>query len=396
MTMECPDGTWYEEKPDGFVVGVINRTQEAMLAVPFAGMAFLFMLWGTLSWASVDDVPKLFLLAWCLFLLFVSVYFCKQLHMIVGKTEIRVSGNQGYLFRGIGRIGSKRGFSWNEGLTFEKRDKVRTGLYSYWLVISGSTLGEIKIGDNEVRRNFLVEVLNARHSLRFGSKEESRDELRGLLCPACNGTDFVSAADVSRTQITCSDCKHTLQLSDAKAIALFRESWPQPPRDTAWEERPDGFRISLKSPRARFGAVLGVASCAVFTILGGDIWMPGLFEAPERLLPYGFFLLVISLSLAWITWRFCARVEVFVEKDAGYMSEGIGRFARKRKFKWSEIRSIKEIQSGMRYSQYGYDRLAIQLDGSTEVVFGTTLSDDQRRFALAALKYRKSMERNSR
>jgi hypothetical protein len=122
-----PNGAWFEKSASGFKVHASTRSYKWLLFTPVASVwsVLLFIF----SWAILSHVNQqmrliLFLFLAPFYLLGLFFWSC-ALMSICGKVEIEVDGDSGTIFKGIGAMGWKRRFDWNQ------IKKIRISKYYY-------------------------------------------------------------------------------------------------------------------------------------------------------------------------------------------------------------------------------------------------------------------------
>jgi hypothetical protein len=114
-TNRPPSGAWYRQMPPRqFEVGSTTRSPAAFFLVPF------MCVWSGLSMSGIygtqiikghfNPIMSLFGLP---FLIGTIVLLGASLMCIFGKIVVRVDGNSGVIFNGIGPIGWRRRFQWD-------------------------------------------------------------------------------------------------------------------------------------------------------------------------------------------------------------------------------------------------------------------------------------------
>lgn len=109
----------------------------------------------------------------------------------------------------------------------------------------------------------------------------------------------------------------------------------------------------------------------------------GKFDLTQSLFGIPFLLgTVVLTSLCLMTTL--GKVVVRGLNDQGSIFVGVGAIGWTRRFRWSEIQSIRESMS--KWQQNGRNMPLIELNGPQPIRFGTQLTDARREFIIAALK----------
>ena len=112
-----PNGAWFKESASGFKVGVSTRSYKWLFFLPIAsGWSGLLLFF---SWAiffhPVDQATQMTVFVFLTpFYLFGLFFWGCVLMCICGEVEIEVDEDSGTVFKGIGAIGWKRRFDWNQ------------------------------------------------------------------------------------------------------------------------------------------------------------------------------------------------------------------------------------------------------------------------------------------
>lgn len=115
MNQPPPPGAWYRQTAGGLELGATTRSASAFLIVPFTvvwsgfslGIIYGSQLFkGELNWKlSLFGLP--FVIGSMLMVIFALMTSC-------GKVRVRANGNDGEIFTGIGLVGWRWRFNWNE------------------------------------------------------------------------------------------------------------------------------------------------------------------------------------------------------------------------------------------------------------------------------------------
>ena len=213
----------------------------------------------------------------------------------------------------------------------------------------------------------------------------------------------------ARVKITCPECAKEIPLADtnvATDVALCRAcekifsfaelfdeasdadlELAKPPRGTWVRELGDGFEVSAttRSTLAFFlipfviiwsGAFLG--ACYGSQISEGHFyWTRTLLGIP--------FLLITLVLITGILVGICGKIIVRDSGNQASVSIGVGSLRYTRRFRWSEIKRVRE--SVPFYRQNGRDLCRIELEREGKPIrFGSQLTEPRRKFLLAMLK----------
>ncbi len=163
-----PKGTWFTTTLRGFEAGASTRSAAAFFLVPFMCLwsgGSLTGLYGTqIAEGKFDPARSLFGLP---FLLGTIVLGAVTVMAICGSTVVRVEGEQGVVFTGIGSIGWRRRFNWQEvtaiRITEQRGNK---GQISRQLTLEGKQRINFAAGLHPMRLHFLFTVLRQMHARR--------------------------------------------------------------------------------------------------------------------------------------------------------------------------------------------------------------------------------------
>ena len=149
-----PKGTWFLQDGVEFEVGVATRSVTAILFGLFMCVFSVFPLCGINAVLSSDSRQ---VKGGIIFALITMLCDLLVLIWIFGKVVVRVDSQGGTIFTGLGRVGLKRRFNWEDVSAIRIID---TGEFDYRITIEGKR--RISFGwqlDSE-RREFMVTVLN--------------------------------------------------------------------------------------------------------------------------------------------------------------------------------------------------------------------------------------------
>ena len=160
-----PKGAWYRSQGNEFEVGATTRSWGALFLVPFALVWSGGTLGGIYGTQIYEGKFNLFLSLFGIPFLVGSCFLVPTaLMMVLGKVVVKSSGDEGVMFTGIGPLGRRRKFRWNE------IKGVRQGL-SKWTrndqrqqIIEMDGAKPIRFGSmlSEDRQNFMLAVLRRR------------------------------------------------------------------------------------------------------------------------------------------------------------------------------------------------------------------------------------------
>jgi hypothetical protein len=203
-----------------------------------------------------------------------------------------------------------------------------------------------------------------------------------LSCPRCDHEIPASQINVASDVAVCRDCDHAFVLSDQLRAGPAAPPIALPPG--AWlEELPDGFRAgaSTRSSTAWLFVPLMILWSTVMLL--GDF---GHKQPHPRTSPF-FILMFVTVGGSFWTAALMAlagRCAIAVRGDDAELFVGIGALGLRRRFRWSQVRAIREVPSSLRYPGGAASSLCIE--GATSLTFGSGLSDTRRAFLLHALR----------
>lgn len=152
-----PKGAWFLESTRGFEVGATTRSAIALFLVPFMVLwsgGSLGGIYGTqLMKGEFDPEASLFGVP---FLIGTLVLGSVALMAVAGKIVLRVEGDDGALFTGVGPIGWTRRFNWREMRSV--RTTVSTGSRGATrerITLEGQQRIDFGLGITSERRHFI-------------------------------------------------------------------------------------------------------------------------------------------------------------------------------------------------------------------------------------------------
>ena len=199
-------------------------------------------------------------------------------------------------------------------------------------------------------------------------------------CPSCSrrlpNEDINIAADLAR----CRSCGRTFRLSDLLDARIDAVDLQHPPAGAWFEQRAAGFVLgaTTRSPMAflvvPFVCVWASLSLRGFFGAARNGSPPALFALP--------FLLIAAMVIAQAAMTVLGKVEVRRDGDDCVVFTGIGWLGWTRRFRWSELQTIREdtVRRGRSTAR------AILLEGHSRIAFGSMLSADRRYFLMRALE----------
>jgi hypothetical protein len=163
-----PVGAWFRELKNGFEVGATTRSWQAFLLVPFTAVwsgGSMAGIYGTqIAKGQFNLVFSLFGLPFLAGTIFL-VSTC--LLMICGRVVVSVQDNRGEVFVGVGPLGRRRRFAWDEVRTIsEEYSRYRSGSWQQGIALAGK--GRILFGTplSDARRYFIMHALKAMKASR--------------------------------------------------------------------------------------------------------------------------------------------------------------------------------------------------------------------------------------
>jgi len=112
---QSPKGTWIRAEINELIVGGSTRSVMAFFLVPFMIIWTSFSVGGTLLAAFSDGEVNWFLVLFSIPFLAGAVLFWSIAMMFIwGKVEVRLHKSGGTIFTGLGKIGRRKHFNWQE------------------------------------------------------------------------------------------------------------------------------------------------------------------------------------------------------------------------------------------------------------------------------------------
>ena len=209
-----------------------------------------------------------------------------------------------------------------------------------------------------------------------------------ITCPECAKEIPLTDANPSTDVAICRACGKTFSFAELSVDATETDiDLTKPPNGTWVRELGDGFEVSAttRSTLAFFlipfviiwsGAFLG--ACYGSQISEGHFyWTRTLLGIP--------FLLITLVLITGILVGICGKIIVRDSGNQASVSIGVGSLRYTRRFRWSEIKRVRE--SVPFYRQNGRDLCRIELEREGKPIrFGSQLTEPRRKFLLAMLK----------
>jgi len=156
-----PDGSWFRSDSRGFQVRCTTRSAAAFFLIPF------MCVWSTMSVGMIyypqiaQGQFSLFMSLFGIPFLFGTVLGVGQAAMTVcGHVSVRVEGNKGVVFTGVGPFGKRRPFAWNAVSDIRRTVFTNSnGRESGRIAIEGFPRIEFAGGLTDDRFNFMLDAL---------------------------------------------------------------------------------------------------------------------------------------------------------------------------------------------------------------------------------------------
>lgn len=207
-------------------------------------------------------------------------------------------------------------------------------------------------------------------------------------------------------QIHCSKCREKIPLDDLNIhsdLALCRpfgeafsisqliddgfdaDELLTKPAGISLTQTTGGWRIAATTRSAQFFLF------AIFAVMFGPVFAVGMIEqeinkgnfTPLTALFATPFLLVACFAFLMAAMHSFGQVVVSREGDQGVVFTGVGSIGWRRRFLWTDVKSIREDY--LSYQQSGSSNLGIRLAGP-DILFGSLLRDHRRCFLLHLLR----------
>lgn len=156
-----PKGAWFRQSMDGFEVGVTTRSASAFFLVPFmcvwSGGSLGGIYGSQIAEGEFNLAASLFGIP---FLLGTLLFGSIALMAACGKITVRVRGNDGVIFAGVGSLGWRRRFAWDGVSSIritERRDR-RNWRY-HQLTLHGQQELDFANGVSRQRLDFMLGAL---------------------------------------------------------------------------------------------------------------------------------------------------------------------------------------------------------------------------------------------
>ena len=159
---EIPKGAWLKQHMDYTIVGATTRSPIAFFLVPFMLIWSGGSLGGIYGSQIMEGKFNLMMSLFGIpFILGSIIFWSLALMAIWGKVEVRLDQNGGRVFTGIGILGWRKSFTWNQiSKVREKQSNLRyPGSKGASIVLEGSRRISFGTGLNENRRYYLYRAL---------------------------------------------------------------------------------------------------------------------------------------------------------------------------------------------------------------------------------------------
>lgn len=158
-----PKGAWFRRDMGGFEVGATTRSAVAIFLVPFMCVWSGFSLGGIYGSQIVKGQFNLLMSLFGLPFVLGTVLFGSLAAMSVcGKVTVRVRGKQGTIFTGIGPLGWRRSFAWDEVTVVRRTEHVgQRGRVSTQITLDGRKPIQFGSGLTAERQEFLFNALRS-------------------------------------------------------------------------------------------------------------------------------------------------------------------------------------------------------------------------------------------
>jgi hypothetical protein len=200
-----------------------------------------------------------------------------------------------------------------------------------------------------------------------------------ILCPKCG--EPVDVNEIADTAICC-QCESAFRLSELADTSS--------PDGASFEMNSSGFRV-VATTHAGWVWLLLPVLCVWIGIawrLFSVLHLTRGFSDAGMLVFAIPFVLGFLLTCLQILMLACGRIEVTRDGDEGSIFEGIGQTGWTRRFRWSELRSVREA-TGLLRPRSGPPFKLIELEftrGRRPLKFGTLLTQQRRWFLMSRLR----------
>ena len=156
-----PKGAWFKRDNLGFEVGSTTRSAAAFFLVPFMCVWSGFSLGGIYGSQIVKGEFNLGMSLFGIpFLLGTLLFGSIAVMSVCGKVCVKVQGNNGVVFTGVGPIGWRQRFEWNGVTTFRIADRVGSrGATSNQITMEGRKRLDFGSGIRADRLDFMIGAL---------------------------------------------------------------------------------------------------------------------------------------------------------------------------------------------------------------------------------------------
>lgn len=163
-----PRGAWFHKDNRGFEAGASTRSWAALFLVPFMAVWSGFSLggiYGSQMWKGEFNLGmSLFGIP---FVLGTLLFGSLALMSVCGKVVVSVRGPDGLVFTGIGPVGWRRRFRWNEVTGVRRSSSADSeGHRTQRITLEGPATLHFGTGLSEARRDFLLAALNQMRKAR--------------------------------------------------------------------------------------------------------------------------------------------------------------------------------------------------------------------------------------
>ena len=158
-----PAGAWFQEIKNGFEIGATTRSWQALLLVPFTAVWSGFSMFGIYGTQIAKGQFNLFSSLFGLPFLVGTIFLVSLcMMMICGRVVVSVQDNRGEVFVGVGPIGRRRRFAWNEVQSIsEEYSRYRSGNWQQGIALAGKSRLLFGTPLSDERRYFILNVLKA-------------------------------------------------------------------------------------------------------------------------------------------------------------------------------------------------------------------------------------------